>query len=348
MNLKNIKIEKKRVYDELSLEDINDRRIFGGKPTGIINFSKVKYQWAYEIYDVMLNNTWFPAEVAVNNEKRDYGMLSVAEKRMYDLVLSQLIFMDSLQTNNLMDNINPYITAPEVNSCLSRQSFEESLHSKSYQVLADSISENTDEIYDMWRTDKKLSEKNSFIASIYIELSSGEITDEKLLLALFANQILEGIYFYAGFAAMYALGKSGKMLGTSQMIRFIQRDEIAHLLLFQNMINSVRKERPYLFTQELEQKVRTMFRRAVELEASWGIYITQGQILGFTDAIITQYIQYLADRRLEAVGYKPEYNVKHPIPWVDGYASFNDQRSNFFEGKVLNYSKGSISFDDDF
>ena len=223
---------------------------------------------------------------------------------------------------------------------------QNTLHSKSYQVLADSISENTDEIYDMWRTDKKLSEKNSFIASIYIELSSGEITDEKLVLALFANQILEGIYFYAGFAALYALGKSGKMLGSSQMIRFIQRDEVTHLLLFQNMINSVRKERPELFTKELEEKVRTMFRRAVELESDWGKYITQGQILGFTDAIIEQYIQYLADRRLEAVGYKAEYNVKHPIPWVDGYASFNDQRTNFFEGNVVNYSKGSITFDD--
>jgi ribonucleoside-diphosphate reductase beta chain len=127
------------------------------------------------------------------------------------------------------------------------------------------------------------------------------------------------------------------MLGSSQMIRFIQRDEVTHLLLFQNMINSVRKERPELFTPELEETVRSMFRKAVELEASWGSYITQGQILGFTDGIITQYIQYLADKRLDAVGYKPEYNVKHPIPWVDGYASFNDQRTNFFEGNVVNY-----------
>ena len=112
------------------------------------------------------------------------------------------------------------------------------------------------------------------------------------------------------------------------------------------MINSLRKERPDLFTDELEKTVREMFRRAVELEASWGAYITQGQILGFTDGIILQYIQYLADKRLEAVGYKPEYNVSHPIPWVDGYASFNEQRTNFFEGNVANYSKGSISFDD--
>jgi ribonucleoside-diphosphate reductase beta chain len=211
--------------------------------------------------------------------------------------------------------------------------------------MVESISDNTEEIYDMWKTDSMLKAKNDYIASIYAQLS-GEVTDKKIVLSLFANQILEGIYFYSGFAAIYSLGKSGKMLGSSQMIRFIQRDEVTHLLLFQNMINSVRKERPELFTAELEEIVRTMFRKAVELEANWGKYITNGQVLGFTDRIIEQYIKYLADQRLKAVGYTPEYNVSHPIPWVDGYASFNDQRTNFFEGNVVNYSKGSIDFDD--
>ena len=154
---------------------------------------------------------------------KDYKLLTPAERRMYDLVLSQLIFMDSLQTNNLMDNINPYITAPEVNACLARQSYEEANHNKSYAVMVESISENTDLIYDMWKTDTKLREKNTYIAEIYKNLSEGELTDEKIVLALFPNQILEGIYFYAGFAAIYALGKSGKMLGSSQMIRFINK-----------------------------------------------------------------------------------------------------------------------------
>ena len=164
----------------------------------------------------------------MTGDAKDYKLLSEPEKRMYDLVLSQLIFMDSLQTNNLMDNINPYITAPEINACLSRQSYEEANHSKSYAVMVESISENTDEIYNMWKTDAKLLEKNKYIASVYQELSTGEVTDEKILLALFANQILEGIYFYAGFAAIYALGKSCKMLGSSQMIRFINNVVTLH------------------------------------------------------------------------------------------------------------------------
>ena len=341
---------KKTIYNPDSCENLNDRRIFGGNPDGMINFTRMKYHWALNLWDTMEANTWFPREVNMSMDSKDYKLLTINEKRMYDLVLGQLIFMDSLQTNNLMDNINPYITAPELNACLSRQAYEEANHSKSYAVMVESISENTDEIYDLWKTDTVLRMKNTFVANVYKELSNlkeDEITNRHILLALIANQILEGIYFYAGFAAMYALGKSGKMLGSANMIRFIQRDEVTHLLLFQNMINSVRKERPELFTVELEETVREMFRQAVELEAGWGAYITQGQILGFTDAIILQYIQYLADRRLEAIGYKPEYNVKHPMPWVDGYASFNDQRANFFEaGGVINYSKGSIDFDD--
>jgi ribonucleoside-diphosphate reductase beta chain len=338
-------IDKKEIYNPDSKENLNDRRTFGGNPDGMINFTRCKYEWATKLWDMMEANTWFPREVQMTGDAKDYKYLTEPEKRMYDLVLSQLIFMDSLQTNNLMDNINPYITAPEINACLSRQSYEEANHSKSYAVMVESISDNTDQIYDMWKTDTKLREKNNFIAGVYKDLS-GDISDEKIVLAMFANQILEGIYFYAGFAAMYALGKSGKMLGSGQMIRFIQRDEVTHLLMFQNLINSTKKERPELFTQELENTVKEMFRKAVDLEASWGAYITQGQILGFTDKIIRQYIEYLADQRLEAVGYKPMYNVKHPIPWVDGYASFNDQRTNFFEGNVVNYSKGSLDFDD--
>ncbi|MFW2308221.1 ribonucleotide-diphosphate reductase subunit beta, partial [Aliarcobacter butzleri] len=88
----------------------------------------------------------------------------------------------------------------------------------------------------MWKNDAKLSEKNTYIAEVY-KILSGDIDDRKIVLALFAYQILEGLYFYAGFAAIYALGKTGIMLGSSQMIRFIQRDEVTHFLLFQNMIN---------------------------------------------------------------------------------------------------------------
>ncbi len=338
-------MNRKKVYNPNSNEHVNDRKIFGGNPTGIFELNNIKYQWAYKLWDIMLNNTWFPKEVDMTNDVRDYKNLSEAEKNAYDKALSQLIFMDSLQTNNLIDNINPYITSPEINLILVRQAFEEALHSQSYAVMVDSISTNTDEIYDMWRRDKKLKNKNDNIAYVYEDLAK-DPTDENILKAMFANQILEGIYFYSGFTFFYTLARSGKMLGSAQMIRFIQRDEITHLLIFQNMINSTNKERPELFTPSLIDEVYDMFKKAVDLEVSWGQYITEGQLLGLTDEIIDQYIKYLADQRLNAVGLKKLYNAKHPIKWVDSFSKFNDQKTNFFEGNVTNYSKGSLNFDD--
>ncbi len=109
-------------------------------------------------------NTWFPKEVQMTGDAKDYKYLSPAEKECMTQYYRNFIFMDSLQTNNLMDNINPYITAPEINACLSRQSYEEANHSKSYAVMVESISDNTDEIYDMWKNDLQLREKNNYIA----------------------------------------------------------------------------------------------------------------------------------------------------------------------------------------
>ncbi len=338
-------MHRKKIYNPNSHESVNERKIFGGDPTGIFELNKIKYQWAYNLWEVMLSNTWFPKEVDMTQDARDYKLLTEQEKNSYDKALSQLIFMDSLQTNNLIDNINPYITAPEINLILVRQAFEEALHSQSYAVMVDSISQNTEEIYDMWRRDMKLKGKNDYIAKVYEDLAKNP-TDEQILKAMFANQILEGIYFYSGFTFFYTLARSGKMLGSAQMIRFIQRDEVTHLLIFQNMINSTKKERPDLFTPSLLDEVYHMFEEAVKLEVSWGQYITNGQILGLTDEIIDQYIKYLADQRLKAVGLKTLYNVSHPIKWVDNFSKFNDQKTNFFEGNVTNYSKGSLSFDD--
>ncbi|WP_187839881.1 ribonucleotide-diphosphate reductase subunit beta [Helicobacter pylori] len=340
-----MEVSRKKIYNPNSTESVNERKIFGGNPTSMFDLNKIKYQWADHLWKTMLANTWFAEEVSMNDDKRDYLKLSTEEKIGYDRALAQLIFMDSLQTNNLIDNINPFITSPEINLCLVRQAYEEALHSHAYAVMVESISANTEEIYDMWRNDMQLKSKNDYIAQVYMELAKNP-TEENILKALFANQILEGIYFYSGFSYFYTLARSGKMLGSAQMIRFIQRDEVTHLILFQNMINALRNERADLFTPQLIDEVIEMFKKAVEIEASWGDYITQGKILGLTSSLIEQYIQFLADSRLSKVGIAKVYGVQHPIKWVESFSSFNEQRSNFFEARVSNYAKGSVSFDD--
>lgn len=339
-------INRKSLYNPLSNESVSERKIFGGEPTCIFDLNKIKYQWAYKLWNIMLANTWFPGEVNMSNDCKDYQFnLSPSERGCYDKALAQLIFMDSLQTNNIIDNLNPYITSPEINLILVRQAFEEALHSQSYAVMVESISTNTDTIYNMWRVDNQLKNKNDYIANVYINLSK-QPSEEALLKCFFANQILEGIYFYSGFAYFYTLARSGKMLASSQMIRFIQRDEVTHLLIFENIIKTLKSERPDLFTSHLHDEVVAMFRSAVDLESSWGSYITSNSILGLTPELIKSYIEYLANKRLKAVGYSRIYQVsKNPLPWMDTFSNFNIHKTNFFESKVTNYSKGSINFD---
>ena len=166
-------LNRKKIYNPNSNESVNERKIFGGNPTSIFELNKIKYQWAYNLWKVMLANSWFPEEVNMTQDKRDYADgLTPEEKIGYDRALAQLIFMDSLQTNNLIDNVNPYITSPEINLILVRQAFEEALHSQSYAVMVESISANTDEIYEMWRTDMQLRSKNDYIAEVYEQLAT--------------------------------------------------------------------------------------------------------------------------------------------------------------------------------
>jgi len=351
INKKEKYLAKKKIYNPDSQETVKDRRVFGGNPSSMADSSKVKYQWAENLWKMMENNTWFTKEPDLTKDVIDYKRLTDAEKRAYDLVLSQLIFMDKFQTDNIIDNVSPYITAPEISLILVRQAYEEANHTKGYGVMVDGIALDSDIIYNLPLVTPELRAKNEYVAKVFMDLAE-DPSEENLILSMFANQILEGIYFYAGFTVLYVLARCGKMLGSADMIRFIQRDEVTHLTLFQNMINSVRKERPDLFTPELEVKVRDMFRQAVILESNWGHFlIKEGGILGLNEDIISNYVKHLANNRLIAVGYAPEFvddknqAIKNPISWVDDFSKFNDQRTNFFEGTVKNYSKGELDWE---
>jgi len=324
--------------------------LLNGQTSGVIDLNAIKYKWAYALWELMLNNTWFPKEVDLTGDVNQYKQLINSEKFLYDRVIAQLIFMDGIQTNNTPDNVNPWITAPEINMVLVRQAFEEALHSQSYAVMVDSISINSNEIYEMWRKDQKLFNKNKHILDIYEEYASQcETSNEAKIYMIVANQCLEGIYFYSGFAAMYSLARAGKMIGSAQMIRFIQRDEITHLSLFANIFNSIKKEYPQLFTEKVIENIKHMFREAVRLEIEWGKYIIQGGIFGLNDKIIEDFVKYLANERLKAIGMGklyPEIGDNNPISWFNDFSKLRDIKTNFFEGNNASYSKGSLDLND--
>jgi ribonucleoside-diphosphate reductase beta chain len=334
---------KKKLFNEHGDRDWGKRRMIGGNTTNLIQLNNVKYEWATKMYRSMMNNFWIPEEIPLAQDAKDYKLLSLTERQSYDKIISFLIFLDSLQTANL-PNINEYITAPEVNLCLTVQTFQEAVHSQSYSYILDSVcsSEAREEIYNQWREDKHLLQRNRFITDLYENFIEAPTTTN-LVRTIMANYILEGIYFYSGFSFFYALGRQGKMLGTVSEIKYIQRDELTHLALFQGIFREIRKENPELFTEELIENLRDMMRTAVDHEIAWGLYITQNKISGLSDEVISHYIQYLSNERLKKLGLEILYPeiTEHPMKWVESFSNMNGMKTDFFEQKVTNYSKSS-------
>ena len=334
---------KNKLFNPAGDREFEKRLIIGGNSTNLFELNNIKYDWAMKLYRAMMNNFWIPEEIPLGNDAKDYKLLSEAEQRGFDKVISFLVFLDSLQTANL-PNFADYVTAPEVNLCLSVQSFQEAVHSQSYGYILDTVvsANKRDLIYNYWREDEFLMNRNVVITSIYEEFASNP-TDQNFLLAAMANYILEGIYFYSGFSFFYVLARQGKMCGTAQEIRYIQRDELTHLVLFQNILNTIRKEKPQLFDEETIQRMRTLMHNAVKSEIEWGQYIIRDGVLGLTDEIIDKYIKYLANRRLSNIGMEPLYEgIKdHPMKWVESFSAVNKIKTDFFEAKPTAYSKAS-------
>ena len=194
----------------------------------------------------------------------------------------------------------------------------------------------------------RMSIYNRFIADIYQRFSD-EPSEHNLIRTIMANYILEGIYFYSGFSFFYTLARQGKMTATSTIFKYINRDEVTHLVLFQNIIRELRVERPELFTPELEAELTQMLREGTENEIAWGQYITDDKILGINNTLIERYIKYLANQRADSIGLQPLYpDIKeNPMAWIESFSNLNSTKTDFFEAKVTNYTKAAVfDFDD--
>ncbi len=246
-----------------------------------------------------------------------------------------------MQSENL-PNISRYITAAEVSSLLNIQTFQEEIHAQSYSYILDTVTNpiTRDKIYDQWREDEHLLERNKFIAGIY-EKFNKEPEIHNFLRVIMANYILEGIYFYSGFSFFYTLARQGKMTATSTIFKYINRDEVTHLVLFQNIIKELKNENSHIFTEELEEEFRQMMRIGVEHEIQWGQYVTNNEILGLNDELIERYIKYLSNLRLVAIGLKPLYLEinKHPMEWIDSFSKLNSTKTDFLKQRLRTIQK---------
>lgn len=341
-------INKKPLFNENGDIETAKKRIINGNTTNLNDFNNMKYTWASDWYRQAMNNFWIPEEINLGQDLKDYGKLTEDERTAYDKILSFLIFLDSIQTANL-SNINNYITASEVNLCLTIQAFQEAVHSQSYSYMLDTICspEKRNEILYQWKDDENLLKRNKFIGDLYNNFLE-DPSEENLVKTLMANYILEGIYFYSGFMFFYNLERNHKMPGSAQEIRYINRDENTHLWLFRNIIKELQIENPEIFTEKLKEELKVMMEEAVENEIAWGHYVIGDKIQGINKNLITNYIKYLGNIRMKSINfdYLYEDNLENPAEWVDILANANSVKTDFFEAKSTAYAKAGTLVDD--
>lgn len=338
-------MKAKKLFNPAGDDSLETRRIIGGNSTNIFNLNNVRYQWANRMYRNMMANFWIPEKTDLSSDLEPYKHLTVEERQAYDGILSFLIFLDSIQTNNL-SNINDYITAPEVNLLLAIQQYQEAIHSQSYQYTVESIipADRRNSIYDKWRTDKVLFERNKYIAQIYQDFID-EPTQEHFYRAIIANYLLEGLYFYNGFNFFYNLASRHLMLGTSEIIRYINRDELTHCVLFELIVREIRELDPGFFPAA---EVETMFRTAVDQEIGWTRHIIGDGILGISEETTELYTKWLANERWHKLGFGGklyEGYDKNPYLHLEKLADTEGEgsvKSNFFESTVSAYNQSSV------
>jgi ribonucleoside-diphosphate reductase beta chain len=342
-------MQRKPLFNEQGARAWQERRLIGGSTTNILELSNVRYPWAERLYRKMRSFFWVPEEVPLGDDRLGYARLTPDEQRAYGRILSFLIFLDSIQTVNL-GYIANYVTAPEVDACLRTQNFFETIHSQSYDYILTSVvdPETREAVYELWRNDEHLLRRNRFVTDLY-EKFIDQPTAENFVRVLMADIVLEGIYFYSGFAFFYALARQGKMGGTVSIIRLINRDENLHLALFVQMMRELRTEEPQLFSEDMCRELVDMVRTGVEHEAAWGRYVLEGGVAGLDPDELERYLRYLGNARCRAVDLPPPFpEVEGPaMPWLEDMASMNEVKTDFFERRVGNYQKvgPSLNFD---
>ena len=330
---------------------------------GIINSSKtdpnkilpIRYAWAREYYKAGVSNNWTPEEISMQKDveqwKSDH-VLSPNERRLILWNLGFFSTAESLTANNIVLAVYNHITNPEARQYLLRQGFEEAIHTDCFIYCCDTLGLDPDEIYNMYLTIPSIEEKDEYVVGITKTVFDPSFTTEgseniqrfvRDLVGYYV--IMEGIFFYAGFAMMLALRRQNKMVGIGEQFEYIMRDESLHLAFGCDLIMAIRTENPEIWTSSFRDEIVSLVERAVELEQRYARDACPDGLLGINADQFCQYVEYVADRRLERLGLSKVFNRENPFPWMSQSMDLSKEK-NFFETRVTEYQIGAqLSWD---
>jgi len=330
---------------------------------GIINNSTVdpnkilpmRYAWARQHYKDGVANNWTPEEVSMQYDVEQWKSSTVLTDSERRLILWNLGFFstaESLTANNLVLTVYKHVTNPECRQYLLRQAYEEAVHTDTFIYCCDSLGLDPNDIYNMYETIPSIKAKDDFVVgltqSIMNPLFTTDTTEDVQqflhdLIGFYV--IMEGIFFYAGFAMMLALKRQNKMIGVGEQFEYIMRDESLHLAFGCDLINTIKSENPEVWTVDFQKEVTELIKKAVVLEKAYAHDACPHGMLGINAEQFAEYVEHITDRRLERIDLPKIYGTKNPFPWMSQSTDLSKEK-NFFESRVTEYqTAGSLDWE---
>jgi len=356
--------------------DTKKQPMFFGKPLGIQRYDSYKYPVFDKLTTQQLGYFWRPEEVSLQKDRGDYQTLRPEQKHIYTSNLKYQIMLDSVQGRGPGMAFIPYCSLPELEACMEVWGFMEMIHSRSYTYIIKNVYSDPSEVFDTIIKDERILERAKTVTESYDDFiqsaqSYGTSNDwmfrlegvtnaketlndvkRKLYRAVANVNILEGIRFYVSFACSFAFGELKLMEGSAKIISLIARDENQHLAITQNVLNKWRDgDDPEMkqIMQEEEEWTYKMFDRAVNEEKKWADYLFKnGSMIGLNDKLLQQYVEWIANRRLKAIGLKPQYDIaanNNPLPWTQHWISSKGLQVAPQETEIESYVIGGIKQD---
>jgi len=307
------------------------------------NIHPSAYPWAREMYEQALANSWFPKEVPLKEDLDDLNSMTEEEIDAVKFIMSFMNPAELVVNRSIALGIYPYIKSAECHLYIAKWMQEEANHCMTFEYMLETFPWNPDEIYGKHLESPSMIAKEDFVQrftrrmtedSLDIESDEGKRDFIRNLIA--TNIVMEGTWFYSGFMVMLSFRQRNKLRNFGSLINWIIRDESLHLKFGMTLILTILEENSELITEEFATEIRDLIIEGVNLEITYNEELFPNGILGLNAEYVNQYVKYVADRRLEELGFEPHYNVTNPAKWM---ATSTDvyELVNFFEQQNTNY-----------
>ena len=369
------KVDSMTVFNTEEVETTKQPMFFG-KPLGIQRYDNYKYPVFERLTTQQLGYFWRPEEVSLQKDRSDYQTLRPEQKHIFTSNLKYQVMLDSVQGRGPGMAFAPYCSLPELEGCMKVWEFMEMIHSRSYTYIIKNVYSDPSDVFDTILTDNRILERAQSVTQAYDDfINSAHEYDQsnmwkdgwrgsyvsettiyelkrKLFRAVANVNILEGIRFYVSFACSFAFGELKLMEGSAKIVSLIARDENQHLVITQQILNKWRNgddpDMKKIFKEEEPWFYKT-FENAVNQEKLWSEYLFKnGSMIGLNEKLLQQYVEWIANKRMKAVGLKPVYDIAqraNPLPWTQHWISSKGLQVAPQETEVESYVVGGIKQD---